>query len=35
MWCMLCEAIQAKNRDAWRLSYRDLAADARAANLQK
>jgi len=28
MWRMLCEATQARNRDAWKLSYRDLAANA-------
>ena len=28
MWRMLCEATQAKNRDAWKLNYRDVAADA-------
>lgn len=28
MWRMLCEATKAKNRDVWRLEYRDVQADA-------
>jgi ketosteroid isomerase-like protein len=28
MWRMLCDATRAKNRDAWRLAYRDAQADA-------
>jgi ketosteroid isomerase-like protein len=28
MWRMLCESVKAKSRDAWRLDFHDLAADA-------
>ena len=28
MWSMLCEATKAKGADVWKLSYRDVAADA-------
>ena len=28
MWHMLCEATQARHRDAWKLSYRSIVADA-------
>ena len=29
MWAMLCDAIQTKGRDVWKLDFRDIAADAR------